>query len=1079
MMLGDPRTDGSYVSMSLDALSWAQTSASVANLFTAQTQVSVDAWVRFNGLPANTVVIGQSGVFAFGSQGTSIYFQFADFPIVLSDLTVSKLQDDHWHYICTTFDGSMIRLYIDGKFNTGQSCMGQVAISQNPVMIGQGVQGLVKRVRIYNIVLDKETVLANMFGTPASDTLFADFDFSINPPIDRGSSAYPVSLQNNAFMVKVSPAVSLGTVGFIRPLDDNDINPGGRKVDPYSVQAWVFISSKLNPIQAIFVNSDLMLETGIALYLQYDTTVSAYRLVSQRGSVSINGQNLTSLNTISVGVWTNVATTFDGLNLNLYINGKLDNSMTCTPLSLYKQFGNLLIGATLEEGNPSGATTLQGFIREVDIWSRALNATEILNFMTTPPDVESEGLLGAYVFTNSPARNQVNGHPIALVEGAVLSGQLEPAPVTANKHISDSIEKPETELDPEIMAKIRAELDLNQFYKRNIKAFDAAQSADMAAFVDPAEKELIRKAWADVRNKIENDPDSLAFLVTDHKIDGERLLIVHRPSGSYVAYRTAENKFDECTFWKIKLVFTIIFGALDAFTGIYARLTDDAAAYILRILTNPEVTSVMALGSSMNAINIFLLLNKFYNLGVLRQLILLVIDVGFWTIVRVVANITLIALGVGSARIIASLVATAATFMYVYIHDKPNSCNSLPTVNLVSISFDYDPRRISVEALTIRRNFNSKIDVPEWTTSKKLPIDAPCAYALNVVSGKIPTIEVVLNISKPIPSPIVIQATGGGILGAIDPITVIFGSDNQSKVLLSLNNHKLADGGVQRTDVTWNWKYQIDGGAWADMATTQHRVYVILNEPQAPWEQNPDRNNQQLPWTDVLDYACDWAKGTKDVDDVLNMVTNKVNKDLNLIYDEPQGKPYYIREVSSPDPRSVFLCGDFIDFLNKNKSNGNKVNCSDCATIVTTFSNILGADAQEVKLGYGVGFYCNEILLIGTKTWKVPGFGGFSFHEVAGRMTQLTDLKDILLYDACLQYDTGTNPWGKGSHQAGLPIKVPFTSLGLMPNPFPVPIPFTASSYRERLATNDYKGIPCCIFMASIGSTNFGHRSIM
>ena len=1074
-MFGDPRTDGSYISLSLDALSWAQTSAAVASLFTAQTQVSVDAWVRFNGLPANTVVIGQSGVFVFGSQGTSIYFQFADLPIVLSDLKVSKLKDDHWHYICATFDGSMIRLYIDGKFNTGQSCTGQVAISTNSVMIGQGVQGLVKNVRIYNVVLDKETVLGNMFGTPASDTLFADFDFSVNAPIDRGPYAFPISLQKNAFMVKVSPAVSLSYTGFIRPLDDKNINPGGGQIDPYTIQAWIFTTEQIDPkpIQTIFANSDLILETGMALYLQYDATKSAYSLVSQRGSVSAGGQILKSDNTISIGVWTNVATTFDGINLSLYINGKLNGSMTCTPIPLFKQFGNLLIGASIEEGNPSGASTLQGFIREVDIWSRALNTTEILNFMATPPDVESEGLQGAYVFTNSPARNQVNGHPIALAEGAVLSGQLEPAPVTAEKYISDRVELPEIGLPHEIIAKIRSELNFSQIYDRNRKAFDKAQAADIAAFDDPNDKEMIRKAWDDVRDKIVNDPTSLSFSVTHHKINGEHLLIVHRPMGSYVAYRTAEEDIDDCTLWKVQLVFTVIFGVLDAFTGISAKLTSKAIDYIKLILKMPRMITVMAIGASMSANKVLSMLKILYESGMLRQLILLVIEGLFWTLVRVVANIFLIAAGIGSARVIASLVATAASFILVYLQ-KPTSCNPLPTVSLASISFDHDPTRASVEALTIRRNFSSNISVPEWDPSKTLPSEAPCAYALNVISGKIPTIEVVLNISTATTQSITIQATGGGILGAINPITVNFGLSTSTTVKLNLSNHTLAAGGVQRADVTWNWQYQIDGGSWINMASTQHRVYVIFYVPNAPWQQTPGRNNQQLPWTDVLDYACDWAKGAKDTDQVLNLVTNKVNYDIKLVYDTSQGASFYTEQ------NRVFLCGLFIDFLKTNKGNGNIVNCTDCATIVTTFANILGADAMEVIMSDSRlptnGFSCNQILAIGQTTWKVPFDGSFFYHEVAwtGAGSSLTDN----LYDACLKYDIDDDPWKTDfNHTAGLPIKVPFTTLG--PNPsIPISKPFTALSYRERLAANIPNGIPKCKPQGPWNYTNSGRRPV-
>lgn len=1075
MNAGAPRTDGSYIALSLDTLSWAQTSAAAGSLFTAQTQVSVDAWVRFNGLPANTAAISQANVFAFGSQGPSVYFQFAGLPAVLSDLSLAQLQDDHWHYLCATFDGSMVRLYLDGQFNTGQSCLGQVTPGTSPVLIGQGVQGLMKRVRIYNIVLNASQVLANMYGTPASGTVAANFDFSVNPPVDRGPSAYPVTLQNNAFMVKVSPAVSMGVTGFVRPMGDKTINPGGALVDPYSVQAWIYISSGLNPVQAVFVNSDLILDTGMALYVRYDTTLSAYRLVSQRGSGGERGKSLTSAGGIPVGVWTNVATTFDGTTLRLYLNGTLDSSMACPPIPLYNQFSDLLIGAALEQGIPSGTTTLQGFIREVDVWSRALSAQEITAFMATPPDAQSPGLEGAYVFTNAPARNQANGHPIGLAEGAVLAGELERAAVGEALR-DDELELPEPGLDPEMMAKIRAGLNVSALYGANREAFEDAEAADMAAFGDPREKEIIRAAWADVRDKLAKQPTALPFLTTQHTVNGERLLIVHRPAGSYVAYRAAESAVSECALWRINLIFIVVAGALDAFTGVPARLSDKAILYIGTILNTSRMTAAMALGTRMTAATVFTMLGIIYTMGMLRPLILLLIDVGFWTLIRVAANLLLIAGGVGSARVIASLAATAASFIVTYLN-KPVSCDPVPIVSLASIAFDYDPTRASNEALTIRRNFGSDINIPEWVPGKTSPKDAPCAYAINNLTTKPPNVQVVLNISAPTTHTIKIQATGGGLLGAIDPATVDFSASASQTVTLPLSHHTLAAGGVQRADVTWNWQYQVDSGAWNTMASTQHRVYIILNTPTRPWEQTSVRSNQQLPWTDMLDYACTWGNGAKSADQILHLVTLKVNSGINLTYDTTSGSSFY----TGPNGGiSRFLCGLFLDYLNTGKGNGRIVNCTDCATIVTTFANILGANAMASIMTdntFTVGFLCNEILAIGTTTWKKPFTTGvFSYHEVAwtGGGSSLTDN----LYDACLQYDTGSNPWGSGPHTAGLPVKAPFTVLGPSPA-IPIATPFTASSYRERLAANTNRGIPNCVPQGQWPNTNSGRRPVL
>lgn len=1079
MQLNDPRTDRSYVALQLDALSSAQTSAAAGALFTGAVSVSIDAWIRFNGLPANTVALGQAGVFAFGSQGPSVYFQFNNLPIVLSDLTQARLQDDSWHYICMTFDGAMVRLYIDGQFNTGQSCMGQVAPSANPVAIGQGLQGLVRRLRIYNTSLSAETVLNNMFGPPAAGSLAADFDFSVNPPVDRGPSAYPISLQGGAVPIKVSPAASLGTVGFIRPMGEKAINPGGGQVDPYTVQTWVYVSSAANPVQALFVNSDLMMDTGLALYLQYDTTVSAFRVVSQRGSSSDSSQTLMSTGSAKLGVWTNVATTFDGTTLSLYINGVLDSTKACPPIPLYSQFSDLLIGAAIAQGIPSGATTLQGFLREVDVWSVALSPADIVAYMGAPPDVSTPNLSAAYVFTNSPARNQANGHPIGLAEGAVMAGQLAPAPPTASREAGpEDAPPPAMGLDPDVMAALRAELDFSALHQRHHADFDAAMASDVAAFDDPKDKALVEAAWTEARRKLAEEPTALPFLVMDHEIDGERLIVVHRPGGSYVAWRADAATVDDCTLWKVRLIFTVIGGAIDAFTGVGSALGDKAIILIGRMLTIPRVAAQMAAGARMTAAGAFAILGSAYTAGLLRPLILALVDVGFWSLVRIVANLLLIAAGVGTARVIASLAATVITFVKVYL-EKPASCDPLPVVALASVAFDYDPTGAATEALTIRRNFGTGVSVPEWVPGRVTARDAPCAYAISAVAGKIPSIQVVVNIPTATTHAVKVQATGGGILGAIDPVAVTF-SGTTATLTLPLTHHTLAAGGVLRQDVTWTWQYQVDGGAWTNMAVTNHRVYVTLTTPTQPWQQGADRTNQQLPWTDVLDYACTWARGATTTNQVLSLTTAQVNARIGLMYDLSAGASFYTTAIGGI---SRFLCGLFVDYLNTGRGNGKTVNCTDCATIVTTFSNILGADVFA-SLMYNVaapstGFACNQILAIGYTTWAAPfpPGGGFSYHEVT--WTGTASYSDPL-YDACLQYDTGPDPWGAGPHTAGLPVKVPFSALGPSPSPFvPIPTPFNTVSYRERLAANTNVGIPRCVPAGQRPATNSGRRPVV
>ena len=96
------------------------------------------------------------------------------------------------------------------------------------------------------------------------------------------------------------------------------------------MQAWVYIESgsTIHTQQAIFVNSDLELDSGMALLLSYDSASRGYHVLSQRGSDDI----LTSSSTIRTREWFNIATTYNGSTLSIYIDGVLSGSKAFGPI---------------------------------------------------------------------------------------------------------------------------------------------------------------------------------------------------------------------------------------------------------------------------------------------------------------------------------------------------------------------------------------------------------------------------------------------------------------------------------------------------------------------------------------------------------------------------------------------------------------------------------------------------------------------------------------------------------------------------------------------------------------------------
>lgn len=354
-------------------------------------------------------------------------------------------------------------------------------------------------------------------------------------------------------------------------------------------------------------------------------------------------------------------------------------------------------------------------------------------------------------------------------------------------------------------------------------------------------------------------------------------------------------------------------------------------------------------------------------------------------------------------------------------------------VSLVAIKFNHDPATVNNNAINIRKNATEFINVPEWTEGISVnPEDSKAAYAKQEVSGNTLTIQAKFrwlgegqpggavevralddNVDPPGQQGCVgiflrilhglIRALVGNVLGEVQAKPVTFSPAGETGFeTFNLLNTRVDQVGVGVRGTTWRWQYRIGGGAWTDFETTQHRIYVLLEVPNDPWQQSPyDPANTQLPWTDVFDKACNWAALTTDPVEAAGKITEKIYALGNSVitYDCPGGGgPGY----SYPN----FDLTAFLERIDGGPGNGQYVNCSDCATFVSTFANAVGCDLWQSKMGWW--FDLNPILAIGSNVWQTAcGWGGFRFHEVA--WTNGCTANDRV-YDACLQVDGDADP---------------------------------------------------------------------
>lgn len=391
-------------------------------------------------------------------------------------------------------------------------------------------------------------------------------------------------------------------------------------------------------------------------------------------------------------------------------------------------------------------------------------------------------------------------------------------------------------------------------------------------------------------------------------------------------------------------------------------------------------------------------------------------------------------------------------------------------IRIETIAFDHDTGGATTDALTIRRNATQPVSVPEWRRGISVnPEDSPAAYARGPTRGNTLRIAATFSTDDPTLRSAEIRAVDavvdprdepgclgwllgllrrllraifGNVLGEPVARTVQFplsvlGLRTTEPVLFDLAHTRLAQSGVGMRTTEWRWQYRLRGGSWTEIEVTRHRVYVVLDMPTAPWQQGGGPGNTQLPWTEVLDVACTWAILATTTVEAATKVTHRFNAlgPSTVAYDCPGGgSTHYAGNISA-----------FLERMRGGVGNGYYVNCSDCATMVSTFANALGADLWQSRMGWG--FALNPFIAIGGSAW-FPGCEewhsqAFNYHEVAwtGACTE-----NDVVYDGCLAVDGDSDPTS-APHTALLATNMRFGFPG-------------DGSYRDRLATPG--GRPSC-----------------
>ncbi|PYN84021.1 MAG: hypothetical protein DMD96_00005 [Candidatus Rokuibacteriota bacterium] len=328
-----------------------------------------------------------------------------------------------WSHLVATYDGTTLRLYINGSLVGTQPVAGAIVTSTGALRIGgnnvwgEYFQGLVDEVRIYNralspaeiqtdmstpIVGGTTSVVSNTTPSPApapspgtgqgsgqvevpvpapapapASGLVAAYAFNEG----SGQTVSDASGNNNTATLGGGVAwTSQGRFGNALVFNGADFVslPAAAALDlttAMTLEAWVYPTATSGTWSTILLKE----QPGALVYALYAASPTNQPSTVFNTATTASGERIVAgAAPLPLNAWSHLVATYDGTTLRLYINGSLVGTQPVAG-AIVTSTGALRIG-----GNNVWGEYFQGLVDEVRIYNRALSPAEIQTDMNTP-----------------------------------------------------------------------------------------------------------------------------------------------------------------------------------------------------------------------------------------------------------------------------------------------------------------------------------------------------------------------------------------------------------------------------------------------------------------------------------------------------------------------------------------------------------------------------------------------------------------------------------------------------------------------------------------------------------------------
>jgi hypothetical protein len=363
--------------------------------------VSLEAWVNSTSVGRNRYILslGASGDAAasyalYTSYNGGLGFYVSDgTSFIESPDADSSIWDGNWHHVVGTYDGSMVRLYVDGvEIGNGTPTNLQINYdlpTSNDLFIG--TYGSLNPVYPYffNGLVDEPSVFNRALSPADIQKLFAAG--SAGKSMNGGLVAKYSGDGNADDAIAGNNGTVLGGVDFVsgeagqafrfNGVDGEVRVPDSTSLEPsagLTVDLWVNSSNPGDQTYLLskgasgdsFGSYALDIASGDGLFFDVATSLGFFRSPAA------------SLQSVFDGQWHHVTGTFDGQVVRLFVDGVEQGVGTLLPGTASLVYNlpthnDLLIGNYDNGGSSAFNYHFNGLIDEVSIFSRALSASEI------------------------------------------------------------------------------------------------------------------------------------------------------------------------------------------------------------------------------------------------------------------------------------------------------------------------------------------------------------------------------------------------------------------------------------------------------------------------------------------------------------------------------------------------------------------------------------------------------------------------------------------------------------------------------------------------------------------------------